>query len=159
MMKLLAGVQEVSDHCEKELNNGQVHNNNSHEKQSTTELAQEASKLLVNKTCDDSMVKRKVTPEEEENMRRLLRFEEAPGFLQYNPYILRGYRGCLSTKLCLESIFWWTNETVNIWSHIFGWMLFFGLTMYDLCLLNIHAPFSDKVIVSLLLLCFQVKYA
>jgi len=36
-------------------------------------------------------------------------------------------------------------------------MLFFGLTMYDLCLLNIHAPFSDKVIVSLLLLCFQVK--
>lgn len=156
MMKLLAGVQEVSDHCEKELNNGQVHNNNSHEKQSTTELAQEASKLLVNKTCDDSMVKRKVTPEEEENMRRLLRFEEAPGFLQYNPYILRGYRGCLSTKLCLESIFWWTNETVNIWSHIFGWMLFFGLTMYDLCLLNIHAPFSDKVIVSLLLLCFQI---
>jgi hypothetical protein len=37
-------------------------------------------------------------------------------------------------------------------------MLFFGLTMYDLCLLNIHAPFSDKVIVSLLLLCFQVKF-
>lgn len=55
------------------------------------------------------------------------------------------------------SIFWWTNETVNIWSHIFGWMLFFGLTLYDLCLLNIHAPFSDKLIVSLLLLCFQVR--
>lgn len=54
MMKLLAGVQEVSDHCEKELNNGQVHNNNSHEKQSATELAQEASKLLVNKVSQRS---------------------------------------------------------------------------------------------------------
>lgn len=156
MMKLLAGVEEVSDHCEKESNNGQLHNNNSHEKQSATELVQEASKPLVNKACDNSTVKKKIIPEEEEDMRRLLRFEEAPEFLQYNPYILRGYRGCLTTKLCLESIFWWTNETVNIWSHIFGWMLFFGLTLYDLCLLNIHAPFSDKLIVSLLLLCFQI---
>lgn len=49
MMKLLAGVEEVSDHCEKESNNGQLHNNNSHEKQSATELVQEASKPLVNK--------------------------------------------------------------------------------------------------------------
>ncbi|XP_070171700.1 progestin and adipoQ receptor family member 3 isoform X1 [Polyergus mexicanus] len=153
-MKLLAGVEEVSDHCEKELNNGQLHNNNSHEKQS--ELVQEACKPLVNKACDDSTAEEEVIPEEEKDMRRLLRFEDAPEFLQYNPYIRRGYRGCLTTKLCLESIFWWTNETVNIWSHIFGWMLFFGLTLYDLCLLNIHAPFSDKLIVSLLLLCFQI---
>lgn len=48
-MKLLAGVEEVSDHCEKESNNGQLHNNNSHEKQSATELTQEVSKPLVNK--------------------------------------------------------------------------------------------------------------
>jgi len=49
MMKLLAGVEEVSDHCEKDTTNGQLHNNNSHEKQSATELAQEANKPLVNK--------------------------------------------------------------------------------------------------------------
>jgi len=49
MMKLLAGVEKVTGHCEKESNNGQLHNNNSHEKQSATELAQEASKPLVNK--------------------------------------------------------------------------------------------------------------
>lgn len=54
MMKLLAGVEEVSDHCEKETNNGQLHNNNSHEKQSATELAQEASKPLVNKVSQRS---------------------------------------------------------------------------------------------------------
>jgi hypothetical protein len=49
MMKLLADVEKVTGHCEKESNNGQLHNNNSHEKQSATELAQEANKPLVNK--------------------------------------------------------------------------------------------------------------
>nr|CAD7401670.1 unnamed protein product [Timema cristinae] len=157
----------------------------------------------------------------------LLSYNDAPSHLKFNPYIRSGYRGFLTTKMCLEStesyyqfeiyalstnyviglgigkveleevnphlrgvrvenhlgkttpvhpteirtsispfsavelnttsaIFWWTNETVNIWSHIFGWMLFMGLTLYDLVLLNIHASFTDKFIVALLLVCFQV---
>ncbi|KAJ9594683.1 hypothetical protein L9F63_014017, partial [Diploptera punctata] len=86
----------------------------------------------------------------------LLTYNEAPTHLKFNPYIRSGYRGYLTTKMCLESIFWWTNETVNIWSHIFGWMLFMGLTLYDLVLLNIHASFADKFIVALLLVCFQI---
>ncbi|CAB3361455.1 Hypothetical predicted protein [Cloeon dipterum] len=85
----------------------------------------------------------------------ILTYDEAPGYLKFNPYIRSGYRGFLTTKMCIESIFWWTNETVNIWSHIFGWMLFLGLTLYDLILLNIHASALDKLIVGLLLLCFQ----
>nr|CAD7461349.1 unnamed protein product [Timema tahoe] len=87
----------------------------------------------------------------------LLSYNEAPSHLKFNPYIRSGYRGLLTTKMCLESIFWWTNETVNIWSHIFGWMLFMGLTLYDLVLLNIHASFTDKFIVALLLVCFQFR--
>ncbi|CAL7943881.1 unnamed protein product [Xylocopa violacea] len=161
MMKLLAGVEEVNDQSEKQQSGDQKHNNN-HEKQPKSDVAQETAKLLTaeayrasSKKLEDSVVKSKITPEVEEKMRRLLPFEEAAEYLQHNPYILHGYRGYLTTKLCIESIFWWTNETVNIWSHIFGWMLFFGLTLYDLCLLNIHAPFSDKVIVALLLICFQ----
>lgn len=35
-------------------------------------------------------------------MRRLLPYEEAPEYLQHNPFILHGYRGYLTTKLCLE---------------------------------------------------------
>lgn len=58
-MKLLAGVEEVSDHCEKESNNGQLHNNNSHEKQS--ELVQEASKPLVNKVSRHSICNTLIT--------------------------------------------------------------------------------------------------
>ncbi|KAJ8674713.1 hypothetical protein QAD02_010499 [Eretmocerus hayati] len=63
--------------------------------------------------------------------------------------------GYLTTKLCIESIFWWTNETINIWSHIFGFVLFCSLTFYDLYLVNIHAPFGDRVLCALLLCCFQ----
>ncbi|XP_046981215.1 progestin and adipoQ receptor family member 3-like isoform X1 [Schistocerca americana] len=86
----------------------------------------------------------------------LLNFNDAPSYLKFNPYIRTGYRGYLTTKMCLESVFWWTNETINIWSHIFGWMLFLGLTLYDLVLLNIHASFADKFIVGVLLGCFQI---
>lgn len=50
-----------------------------------------------------------------------------------------------------------TNETINIWSHIFGWMLFLALTLYDLFLLNLEASVFDKFIVGLLLCCFQVS--
>lgn len=161
-MKLLAGVEEVSDQSEKQSNNEELHNNN-HEKQQKTDVTQETTKLIngevyrrLSRKLDESPIKdKKITLDDEEKMRRLLNYEEAPEYLQHNPYILHGYRGYLTTKLCIESIFWWTNETVNIWSHIFGWMLFFGLTLYDLCLLNIHAPFGDKVIVALLLICFQ----
>lgn len=56
---------------------------------------------ILKQACEDSTAEGKV-PEEEDNLRRLLRYEDAPEFLQYNPYILRGYRGCLTTKLCLE---------------------------------------------------------
>lgn len=58
--------------------------------------------------------------------------------------------------MCLESIFWWTNETVNIWSHIFGLFLFVVLTFDDITFLNKHASMTDMVIVGALLICFQM---
>uniref|UniRef100_A0A1Y1KMV1 Uncharacterized protein n=1 Tax=Photinus pyralis TaxID=7054 RepID=A0A1Y1KMV1_PHOPY len=90
---------------------------------------------------------------------RLYSLKDAPEYLQHNVFILTGYRGILNTKLCIESIFWWTNETINIWSHLFGWLLFVGLTIYDLSLLNLHASFLDKLCVAMLLICFQVSIA
>lgn len=45
---------------------------------------------------------------------------QAPKHLQFNPFIRNGYRTYLSTKMCVESMFWWTNETV---SRKFGFVL------------------------------------
>ncbi|XP_058443283.1 progestin and adipoQ receptor family member 3 isoform X2 [Malaya genurostris] len=88
--------------------------------------------------------------------RQLLSYDDAPKHLQFNPFIRKGYRTILSTKLCLESIFWWTNETINIWSHVFGLFLFIGLAYSDIVLLEMHASMVDKLIVGSLLVCFQV---
>ncbi|XP_037943627.1 progestin and adipoQ receptor family member 3-like [Teleopsis dalmanni] len=84
----------------------------------------------------------------------LLNFEDAPDHLKFNPYIRQGYRTFLSTKLCLQSMFWWTNETINIWSHLCGCLLFIGLTIFDFQFLRLHADISDQVLVVCLLVCF-----
>ncbi|XP_014225082.1 progestin and adipoQ receptor family member 3 [Trichogramma pretiosum] len=168
MMKMLAGVEEVST-CTMTIQEEEIvddhqhaHNNNSPDKPTSQDKKDEAaSQPLVDKLCEsskvyaDSPIKGPVTPEDEEKMRKLLPWHLAPEYLRHNPYILSGYRGYLTTKLCIESIFWWTNETINIWSHIFGFALFCCLTFYDLYLVNISAPFGDKVLCALLLVCFQ----
>uniref|UniRef100_A0A2M4CW18 Putative progestin and adipoq receptor family member iii n=1 Tax=Anopheles darlingi TaxID=43151 RepID=A0A2M4CW18_ANODA len=87
---------------------------------------------------------------------RIVCYEEAPEHLQFNPFIRTGYRTYLSMRLCLESVFWWTNETVNIWSHIFGLFVFVALAYNDLAMLQIQAGPSDKLIVGMLLVSFQV---
>lgn len=37
-----------------------------------------------------------------EKLRLLLKFEDAPEYLQHNKFILSGYRGMLTSKMCLE---------------------------------------------------------
>lgn len=57
----------------------------------------------LSRKLDESPIKdKKITLDDEEKMRRLLNYEEAPEYLQHNPYILHGYRGYLTTKLCIE---------------------------------------------------------
>lgn len=60
--------------------------------------------FTLKQSSDDLPTDRKLISEEEEKLRRLLPFEEAPHYLKYNPYILKGYRGSLTTKLCLERL-------------------------------------------------------
>ena len=54
----------------------------------------------------------------------LYKFETLPEFLKCNPYIRKGYRLYLSNADSLRSIFLWTNETINIWSHLLGFLYF-----------------------------------
>ncbi|KAH9634734.1 hypothetical protein HF086_017517 [Spodoptera exigua] len=102
-----------------------------------------------------------LTKEEEEyiNYRQLLKYEQAPEYIKHNQYIRDGYRKLLPTKLCWESIFWWTNETMNIWTHIFGFFLLLFLTINDLVIINIHATVTDKIVAGLLFSCFLICMA
>lgn len=47
----------------------------------------------------------------------LLQWNDMPRHLQFNPYIMSGYRPLLSAWGCLNSIFYLHNETVNILTH------------------------------------------
>lgn len=47
-----------------------------------------------------------------------------------SPHIRRGYRIGLSFSQCLRSMFQLHNETINVWSHVLGAMLFISLVFY-----------------------------
>ncbi|XP_053795847.1 progestin and adipoQ receptor family member 3 isoform X3 [Vidua macroura] len=88
---------------------------------------------------------------------RLYTYEQIPVFLKDNPYITDGYRAYLPSRLCIKSLFILSNETVNIWSHLLGFLLFFTLGIYDLTAVLPAAGASreDFVICSVCLFCFQ----
>lgn len=56
------------------------------------------------------------------------------------------------------SIFVWSNESINIWSHLLGFLIFLLLMVYDnlIILPRTGSSFSDYFVVSLGLLCYQV---
>lgn len=57
-------------------------------------------------------------------------FWELPNWLQDNNDIIRGYRRPTFSYLkCIKSLFYLHNESVNIWSHLFGAILFAGLSL------------------------------
>ncbi|KAL2092576.1 hypothetical protein ACEWY4_012374 [Coilia grayii] len=89
---------------------------------------------------------------------RLYTYEQIPGFLRENPYITDGYRAYLTSRLCIKSLFILSNETVNIWSHLLGFVLFLMLALHDMTTLlpAANASREDYVIHTISLFCFQV---
>ncbi|XP_057742088.1 heptahelical transmembrane protein 1-like [Arachis stenosperma] len=62
----------------------------------------------------------------------LLCFWELPEYMKDNEYILRYYRANWPLKQALFSVFRWHNETLNVWTHLLGFLLFLGLTLANL---------------------------
>lgn len=61
---------------------------------------------------------------------QLVEFSALPAHLRDNNYILGHYRVDWSVKRALFSIFEMHNETFNVWTHLVGFLLFLGLTIY-----------------------------
>ncbi|XP_078577924.1 progestin and adipoQ receptor family member 3-like isoform X1 [Branchiostoma floridae x Branchiostoma japonicum] len=88
---------------------------------------------------------------------QLYGYDEIPNFLKGNPYVVGGYRAYLPTALCLKSLCVLSNETVNIWSHLLGFVLFFILGVYDnlVTIPGVHGTYNDHLIYTVFLACFQ----
>lgn len=54
----------------------------------------------------------------------LQQFVHLPDYLRHNPHITHGYRVGLSLKQTTFSLFHWHNETLNVWTHLGGLLLF-----------------------------------
>ncbi|XP_071829342.1 progestin and adipoQ receptor family member 3-like [Apostichopus japonicus] len=87
----------------------------------------------------------------------LFSYAEVPHFLQGNQFIQSGYRVSLSSGQCIQSLFYWSNESVNIWTHLIGFLIFLLLGVYDNLILlpSYDATFWDYIVYTLCLTCFQ----
>jgi len=55
----------------------------------------------------------------------------SPTYMQSNQHIIHGYRVNFSKMQCIKSVFSFSNETINIWSHLFG-VLWFISSLIDI---------------------------
>lgn len=61
-----------------------------------------------------------------------------PEWLKGNPFILSYYRAGYTTKQCLKSIFSLHNDTLNIWTHLVGFLIVGVLSLHILLNLGLH---------------------
>lgn len=64
------------------------------------------------------------------------------------------------TDFCIFfSVLTWNNETLNVWTHLLGFLVFLGLFLYDVMLVfyTYKGTESDLIVVSFVLFSFMVS--
>lgn len=62
----------------------------------------------------------------------LLHWKDMPKHLQYNPYVITGYRPLTNVRGCVSSLFYYHNESINIITHgLYSYIFHNYLKMYS----------------------------
>ncbi|PAV91692.1 hypothetical protein WR25_23159 isoform E [Diploscapter pachys] len=76
-------------------------------------------------------------------------FEGLPDWLQDNEYLRTGHRPPMpSFATCFKSIFSLHSETGNIWTHMYGCVMFFGVMLWFVTRPSIQIQWMDKLVFS-----------
>ncbi|KAJ5550789.1 Hly-III-like protein [Penicillium sp. DV-2018c] len=71
--------------------------------------------------------------------KRLIHYHELPHPWRVNPHIIKGYRFTTSKVECVSSVFAFSNEMFNIWSHMIGLVIVLAIAFY---FYPLHTNFS-----------------
>jgi predicted membrane channel-forming protein YqfA (hemolysin III family) len=88
---------------------------------------------------------------------RLYKIDEVESYLRSNPFIRSGYRGNMSMLSCIRSTLALHNETVNIWTHLLGFVVFLALLVKDFVVIPLYdfISFADLCVLAGVLFCYQ----
>ncbi|KAJ6095490.1 hypothetical protein N7486_006236 [Penicillium sp. IBT 16267x] len=81
--------------------------------------------------------------------KRLITYADLPDPWRVNPHILKGYRFTASKVECVFSVFSFSNEWVNIWSHVVGFVIVLAIAFYFYPLhTNFHLSSKADVLIA-----------
>lgn len=80
--------------------------------------------VVVGKTMDSADGAAEAAAASAAAAAELLKWKDMPKHLQFNRYIVEGYRPLTDVKGCLHSLFYFHNETINIITHGTSILLF-----------------------------------
>jgi len=86
----------------------------------------------------------------------LLKYDEAPEYQKTNPYIRTGYRSPQSWCQCLRSVLSLHNETLNIWTHLLGFLFFLTLLLWDWFAPPSKVTWQDFAVILTIISCYQL---
>ncbi|KAM7267865.1 hypothetical protein ACFE04_010031 [Oxalis oulophora] len=100
----------------------------SKKKEKDRKIDKSTSTIISSPCCHINNKKKNVTTKRHE----LVSYNELPDYMKDNEFILSYYRANWPIKEALFSVFRWHNETLNVWTHLIGFVVFVGLTMSNL---------------------------
>jgi len=86
----------------------------------------------------------------------LLKYDEAPEYQKTNPYIRTGYRSPQNWSQCLRSVLSLHNETLNIWTHLLGFLFFLTILLWDWFAPPSRVTWQDFAVILTIISCYQL---